>query len=64
MWQTIIVIAVVAVAVFFVARRLWSESREGSCGCCDTCQGPPPEQSAEDKPPVCQTCDKGECKFE
>ena len=39
MWETVIVLAVVVVAVVFVARRLWRESREGSCGCCDTCPG-------------------------
>lgn len=64
MWQTIIVLAVVAVAVIFVARRLWSESREGSCECCDTCQGPPPDLGDDQKIQACKTCDRGDCKFE
>ena len=64
MWETVIVLAVVVVAVVFVARRLWRESREGSCGCCDTCQGPPPGIDPEQQAQICKGCDRSECKFE
>ena len=48
MWQTIIVILIVAAAVFFAVRRVvrLSKGKGGGCGCgCDGC-------------PHARTCDK------
>jgi len=58
MWQTIVVVVVVAVAVFMVARRLWNESREGSCGGCEGCQAPPAARGHVPDDAACRGCDK------
>lgn len=61
MWQGIIVALVVAVAVFWVGRRLWRTMRgagqagEGcGCGCTGPCHQPQPLEGPA--PPACGSC--------